>query len=114
MPKTLSREISPPRPRKRHKPSNIASPSDDDENYRSLPHSEPSLATVKAGRAKIEDHLTYFREHLAKCSRETTQNILRLPIDAKSHQTIFDFNSRSLHQCLSRCPRVYLSSSRYF
>lgn len=42
---------------------------------------DPTLAAVEAGRAKIEDHLTYFRHHLAKASRKTSAEVPRLSIN---------------------------------
>jgi hypothetical protein len=39
------------------------------------------LAAVEAGRAKVEDHLTYFKHHLAKASRTTPPGIPRLTIN---------------------------------
>ena len=36
---------------------------------------------MEAGRAKIEDHLTYFKHHLAKAARDTSQDVPRLSIN---------------------------------
>lgn len=42
---------------------------------------EPTLAAVEAGRVDIQDHLTYFKRHLAKVSRLTAAHSPRLSID---------------------------------
>jgi hypothetical protein len=80
LPFSLVRDISPPRALKRRKLSEVSSP---------VPHTEalydakngPTLAAVEAGKAKIEDHLTYFKKHLTKASRRTTPEVPRLPVD---------------------------------
>ncbi|KAF2632718.1 hypothetical protein BU25DRAFT_81074 [Macroventuria anomochaeta] len=80
LPSSLSRDISPPRAPKRRKTSEAPSP---------LPRAEPrydarndpTLAAVEAGRAKIEDHLTCFKHHLAKASRITPLDGARLSIN---------------------------------
>lgn len=41
---------------------------------------EPTLAAVEAGKAKVDDHLTYFSIHLARVARQTTSSIPRLSI----------------------------------
>jgi hypothetical protein len=41
---------------------------------------EPTLAAVEAGKAKIDDHLAYFRNHLAKSCRQTPPDVARLSI----------------------------------
>ena len=46
-----------------------------------MPGVEPTLAAVEAGKAKIDDHLTYFRNHLAKTLRRTDASVPRLSID---------------------------------
>lgn len=79
LPSSLSRNISPPRRAKRRKTSAALS---------SLPRAEPgydvgidpTLAAVEAGRAKIEDHLTYFKHRLAEASRTTPLDVPRLSI----------------------------------
>ncbi|KAF1958537.1 hypothetical protein CC80DRAFT_524077 [Byssothecium circinans] len=79
IPPSLSREISPPpRARKRWKPSEPLATA----NHVAPPiPAEPTLAAVEAGRAKLEDHLTYFRKHLATAWRETPEDQPRISLD---------------------------------
>lgn len=42
---------------------------------------QPTLAAVEAGRAKIENHLTYFKHHLAKASRTIPTDVPRVTIN---------------------------------
>ncbi|KAJ4313562.1 hypothetical protein N0V94_006886 [Neodidymelliopsis sp. IMI 364377] len=80
LPFSLVRDISPPRVLKRRGTSEARLP---------VPHTEalydvkndPTLAAVEAGKAKIEDHLTYFEKHLAKVTRRTAPEVSRLSID---------------------------------
>ena len=77
IPSSLSRDISPP-PRlpKRCKLSpSVAPPQNQD--YAASP---PSLAAVEAGRASVEDHLAYFKEHLSNSCRETKESEPRIEI----------------------------------
>ncbi|KAH7078901.1 DNA polymerase ligase-domain-containing protein [Paraphoma chrysanthemicola] len=78
IPSSLARDISPPRPLKRRKTSSASSPNITPEPILSV---EPTLAAVEAGKAKIDDHLAYFKNHLSKASRETTEGVARLSID---------------------------------
>lgn len=70
-PSSLIRDISPPP--KRRKVSETP-------GITSRTVSEPTLAAVEAGKAKVEDHLAYFTEHLCAASRSTPQDIPRLSI----------------------------------
>lgn len=80
LPSSLSRDISPPRALKRRRTSEAPSPHPRVEAHYDAGN-DPTLAAVEAGRAKIEDHLTYFKHHLAKASRTTPPEIPRLPIE---------------------------------
>jgi hypothetical protein len=42
---------------------------------------EPTLAAVEAGQARIDHHLAYFGNHLAKASRHTAPHVARLSIE---------------------------------
>ncbi|KZM19865.1 uncharacterized protein EKO05_0004120 [Ascochyta rabiei] len=78
-PSSLSRDISPPRAFKRRKTSRILSyRSPNEPHYNTNVDPDPALAAVEAGRAKIEDHLTYFEHYLTKASRSTTLDFPRL------------------------------------
>jgi hypothetical protein len=77
VPSSLSRDISPPPPLKRRKTWGYSPPSSS--GGANLPI-KPTLAAVEAGRAKINDHLAYFRSHLAKASRITPPEFPRLSI----------------------------------
>ncbi|KAF2691546.1 hypothetical protein K458DRAFT_285523 [Lentithecium fluviatile CBS 122367] len=65
-PSSLSREISPP-PRllKRLKTSPTAP------SVQKRDDATPTISAVEAGRAKVENHLAYFKEHLSKSCIET-------------------------------------------
>ncbi|KAL6712456.1 hypothetical protein ACN47E_000333 [Coniothyrium glycines] len=95
LPSSLSRDISPPRPLKRRKTRELGVSIAEQE---SLPKRqgqespiisvttptqaiEPTLAAVEAGRARIDNHLTYFSSHLLKASRKTGPEVQRLSID---------------------------------
>lgn len=80
VPSSLRREISPPRPMKRRKTSNSLGCSNVPAATPATEH-EPTLAAVEAGRAKLDDHLAYFRHHLAKASRQTASDVARLAIE---------------------------------
>jgi hypothetical protein len=101
LPSSLARDISPPRPLKRRKLfgtttlnrltdtkpktlSNIAP-------IAAIPDIEPTLAAVEAGKAKIDDHLAYFKAHLAKASRHTQPDVPRLSIP--SFASLYQSNS---------------------
>lgn len=77
VPASLARDISPPRPLKRQRISGISSPA-------GAPPSDPdighTLAAIEAGKAKIDDHLLYFKNHIAKLHRQTPEDVARLPI----------------------------------
>lgn len=79
VPSSLSRDISPPRASKRRKTSE-ARPLRTSTRSHYDADSNPTLAAVEAGRAKIEDHLTYFKHHLAKACRDTTSDVPRLSV----------------------------------
>lgn len=87
LPTSLSRDISPPRAPKRRKTSEAPQFSLPGESSTPLAEpcydaaNDPTLAAVEAGRAKIEDHLTYFQHHLAKVSRITPSFVPRLSIN---------------------------------
>ncbi|KAH7078203.1 DNA polymerase ligase-domain-containing protein [Paraphoma chrysanthemicola] len=78
VPSSLARDISPPPPLKRRKTSGTFSPNITPEPVSSV---KPTLAAVEAGKAKIDDHLAYFKDHLSKASRETTKGVARLSIN---------------------------------
>ena len=80
LPGSLSRDISPPRALKRRKTSEAPSPQPFAE-VRYDARQNPTLAAVEAGRAKIEDHLTYFKHPLARASRTTPADVPRLSIN---------------------------------
>ena len=84
LPSSLARDISPPRPLKRRKTSAATAPLETTtktDYSKPMSSIEPTLAAVEAGKAKIDDHLAYFKDHLAKASRTTTPEIPRLSID---------------------------------
>jgi hypothetical protein len=87
VPTSLARDISPPRPLKRRKTSGVPSPSGTPAH---IPNVEPTLAAVEAGKAKIDDHLAYFRSHLAKANRATPSDVARLSI--KDFSTLYHSN----------------------
>jgi hypothetical protein len=87
VPTSLAREISPPRPLKRRKASGVQPPSG---TPIQIPDIEPTLAAVEAGKAKIDDHLAYFRNHLAKASRVMPSNVARLSI--RDFSTLYHSN----------------------
>jgi len=87
LPASLARDISPPRPSKRRRTSAADVRSS---KSKTAVHSDatptiakavPALAAVEAGKVKIDDHLTYFRNHLVKSSRNTPLDVPRLSID---------------------------------
>ena len=103
IPPSLARDISPPRLLKRRKTSGGTTTStvleplygsviESVANTASAAKSniEPTLAAVEAGKAKIEDHLSYFRARLAKASRKTADDIPRLSINDFSN--LYDGN----------------------
>ncbi|KAF9698747.1 hypothetical protein EKO04_003146 [Ascochyta lentis] len=79
LPSSLSRDISPPRAIKRRRKLETLSAVPLTEPDHSADE-DPTLAAVEAGRAKIEDHLTYFKRHLSKASRSTTPDVPKLSI----------------------------------
>jgi hypothetical protein len=87
VPTSLARDISPPRPLKRRKISDVPPPSG---TPIPIPNIEPTLAAVEAGKARIDDHLTYFKNHLAKADRTTASDVARLSIPDFS--TLFHSN----------------------
>ncbi|CAO2657537.1 Nn.00g036630.m01.CDS01 [Neocucurbitaria sp. VM-36] len=83
LPSSLARDISPPRPLKRRRTPGRTTPLDATTTYdypKPTPSTEPTLAAVEAGKAKVDDHLTYFKDHLAKASRKTASETPRLSI----------------------------------
>jgi hypothetical protein len=94
LPSSLARDISPPRSLKRRKISgtptlntisnakpNVLPDAKSTHAIHSVSDIEPTLAAVEAGKAKIDDHLAYFKAHLAKASRHTESETPRLPIE---------------------------------
>lgn len=80
LPSSLCRNISPPRASKRRKLSEASyRPSQTESSYDA--GADPTLAEVEAGRAKIEDHLTYFKHRLTSALRNTPKDVPRLSID---------------------------------
>lgn len=80
---SLSRDISPPLASKKRKVLKISlkdNPPALQTNSHYDTNNDPALAAVEAGRAKIEDHLTYFKHHLAKASKDITVEGPRLSI----------------------------------
>jgi hypothetical protein len=77
VPLSLTRDISPPRPLKRRKASGLSPPC---ATAIPVPSTGPTLAAVEAGRAKIDSHLMYFRDRLAKATRQTSAETARLSI----------------------------------
>lgn len=77
IPSSLARDISPPPPAKRRRGSGIPTSQTSLEPTDTI---QPTLAAIEAGRAKIEDHLTYFRKHLQAAARLTSPGIPRLSI----------------------------------
>lgn len=77
VPASLARGISPPRPLKRRRTSGLSP-----EVSNTPPSSiEPTLAAIEAGKAKIDDHLAYFKTRLAKACRQTQPDIARMSMD---------------------------------
>lgn len=78
MPPSLAREISPPRrPNKRRKTSDITLL---DRVKTPVMDIEPTLAAIEAGKAQIDDHLTYSKAHLTEAARKTSAEIPRLSV----------------------------------
>lgn len=106
-PPSLARDISPPPPlrRKRRKFSDPAArgedavtrnahaarvvgsrpgvdPGDDESRHStdSREQAETALAAIEAGKAKIDDHLAYFKDRLSRVARQTS-DVARLPVE---------------------------------
>ncbi|KAI8937758.1 hypothetical protein NX059_005458 [Plenodomus lindquistii] len=90
LPASLSRAISPPPPRKRRKISTI---SKTDQSPKSTPtskkqeeppenHPPPTLAAVESGKAKLQNHLSYFQTHLSTSIRPLTPGTPRLALSS--------------------------------
>ncbi|KAH4229051.1 hypothetical protein HBI73_002290 [Parastagonospora nodorum] len=77
VPASLARDISPPQPLKRRRTAGISSPA---AAYLPNPNIEPTIVAIEAGKAKIDDHLSYFKNHLAKSHRQTPADVARLSI----------------------------------
>lgn len=92
LPSSFLRDISPPHAPKRRKTCGARS-SKERLYLLNDARSEPTLADVEAGRAEIEDHLTYFKRHLAKAARTTCTDVPRLTIE--DFATLYENN---LHQ----------------
>ena len=91
MPFTLTRDISPPpRLSKRQKTLEAASSGNGQLRDATPFATEPALAAVEAGKAKIEAHLAYFKEHLAKVSRPPEGVTPRLAI--KQWASLYESN----------------------
>lgn len=80
LPPSLSRAISPPHASKRRKTSQAPHGLPAATNHHDAKH-DPGLAAVEAGRAKLEDHLSYFKYHLTRASRSTANDVPRTSID---------------------------------
>jgi hypothetical protein len=91
VPSSLTREISPPRPLKRRKTSGFPSPS---ATPIPAPSTEPALAAVEAGKARIDDHITYFSSRLSKASRPSFSGTPRLSI--QDFSTLYSSNQHQL------------------
>ncbi len=76
LPSSLSRDISPPCASRRKACS-------DPPEVRPWydVQTDPTLAAVEAGKAKIKDHLAYFKHHLAKATRSTPPDVPSLSLD---------------------------------
>jgi len=87
LPASLARDISPPRPSKRRRTSaadvrsSKSKATVHSDATRTVAKALPALAAVEAGKVKIDDHLTYFRSHLVKSSRNTPLDVSRLSTD---------------------------------
>ena len=80
VPSSLIRDISPPRTSKRQKLShNISQGQTSPKNLTSI-NNDPNPAAVEAGKAEVEDHLSYFKEHLFRALRVTEAFVPRISI----------------------------------
>jgi hypothetical protein len=77
VPASLARDISPPRPLKRRRTSGAYSPA---VAYSPDPNIELTIVAIEAGKAKIDDHLSHFKNHLANSHRQTPADVTRLSI----------------------------------
>ncbi|KAL7779570.1 hypothetical protein CFE70_009074 [Pyrenophora teres f. teres 0-1] len=81
VPSSLARDISPPPLLKRRKTSGTHTPNT---LLRATElQAEPTIAAVEAGKAKVSDHLTYFKGHLTEASRTTPPGIPRVHYDLR-------------------------------
>lgn len=76
---SLSRDISPPRALRSRILSNNSPPFSRAQPCSDV-RNDTTLAALEAGKAKIKDHLTYFKHHLTKASRNTSLDVPRLSI----------------------------------
>ncbi|EFQ94675.1 hypothetical protein P3342_011143 [Pyrenophora teres f. teres] len=91
VPSSLARDISPPPLLKRRKTSGTHTPNT---LLRATElQAEPTIAAVEAGKAKVSDHLTYFKGHLTEASRTTPPGIPRLSIP--SFASLYQSNLQS-------------------
>ncbi|KAH9863428.1 hypothetical protein IAQ61_009706 [Plenodomus lingam] len=107
LPPSLARDISPPRPAKRRKTSDSLVPKEDmipkpapnnlHESTSPDKCPQPTLAEVEAGKARIDNHLSYFRAHFSKLSRPTDPFIPRLPLCNFSDLYTSNCNPRGHH-----------------
>jgi hypothetical protein len=83
IPSSLTRDISPPARRsKRQKTSNAARVKDDATAPSSLAVDvQPTLAAVEAGRARIEDHVAYFRDRLSNVQKKFDEGQPKISMD---------------------------------
>ena len=78
VPASLARDISPPPLLKQRKTSGAQTPT---ASLRArLLEAKPIPAAVEAGKTKVSEHLTYFKDHLTEASRTTPPGIPRLSI----------------------------------
>jgi hypothetical protein len=105
LPASLARDISPPPPSKRRRKSTTDSGHELSNPRAAVPadvtpdvqQTLPTLAEVEAGKVKIDNHLTYFRSHLAKVSRKSSTDIPRLSIDAFAALYQSNLNAQGHH-----------------
>ncbi|KAF2856721.1 hypothetical protein T440DRAFT_437682 [Plenodomus tracheiphilus IPT5] len=105
VPPSLSRDISPPRSLKRRKISGIPviGPASEpivehvEEENSPNKHVFPTLAAVEAGKAKIDDHLTYFCQHLSKSIRPKDPTTPHLSLSSFGHLYASNCNPQGHH-----------------
>ncbi|KAF2021791.1 hypothetical protein BU24DRAFT_430333 [Aaosphaeria arxii CBS 175.79] len=80
-PSSLSREVSPPRLSKRRKYYQRPSLPYKKEGSPNESNTEPALAAVEAGKARVRDHVVYFSTHLQAVAKPVDRGIPRLSIE---------------------------------